>query len=82
MKKLKPDEMNELEQINNTYIINQGQVKSQIGMYIRQRNLAIAIAIAICVLSFVGFIMAMKISGEAKRVDKVVYRENGSEYEV
>lgn len=77
MKKLDKQVINEIDLVNNEYYITQNQVRSQFQILIKQRNMAIYFAIFIMILSFVICFKALLISQEAKKVDKIVFKEDG-----
>lgn len=78
MKKLNDEMKKEFDLIQNEYFVNQNQIRSQIEVFIRQRNLAIIFSI-LCLFISTGIVTkSLFIAGEAKKIDKVVFKEDGS----
>ena len=78
MKILSPDAQSEFDLLQNEYIVNQKQVKSQLAIFARQRNLACVFGI-LCLFISIGILIgAMVIAHEAKKIDKVVFKEDGT----
>lgn len=78
MKKLNEDVKNEFELLQNEYIVNQKQVKGQLAIFARQRNYGIIFGISCLVLSIGIVFKSLSIAGEAKKIDKVVFKEDGT----
>ena len=68
----------EFDLLQNEYIVNQGQVKSLIGKYIKQRNFAFIVMFVVIIASIGITMIALQVAGEAKKVDKVVFKEDGT----
>ena len=75
---MKKINQSEFELLQNEYIVNQGQVKSLIGKYIKQRNFAFIVMLVVIIVSGIIVYSSLQIAGEAKKVDKVVFKEDGS----
>lgn len=75
---MKKINQSEFDLLQNEYIVNQGQVKSLIGKYIKQRNFAFIVMLVVIIASGIIVYSSLQIAGEAKKVDKVVFKEDGS----
>lgn len=68
----------EFDLIQNEYYLNQKQIKSQISMYLQQRNMAMIFAITCILISIALCFYGMTIAHEAKKVEKIVFKEDGT----
>jgi type IV secretory pathway component VirB8 len=78
MKKLSDKEQKEFDLLQNEFLVNQEYVKNQIRSVQKQRNFALFFAAFVMLLSMVVVIISVNAASEAKHVDKVVFKEDGS----
>ena len=70
--------MSETKLLQDEYIINHQHFKRQLITYIKQRNYAIMFAIFCVVLSFAIVYKSLIIANEGKKIEKIVFKEDGT----
>lgn len=75
---MKIEEQKQFDLLQNEFIVNQRQVKTQIQKYKVISIIAVICTFLFMILSVIIVYEAIQITGAAKKVDKLVFKEDGS----